>query len=157
MFTTMLTRLTRRTARCWCRMEVAVVRFNTAKPLRRRLSRSTDEQLDRALSAAELGRADLFTALKGNARHRKRMSAMMTRFRMDREQASEAFWPELREADSICADCPHVRRCMRLLEWDIGDTTARAFCPNAKLYDRIAAAGRAASPTNEPLSNHRTS
>ena len=152
MFTTMLTRLTRRTARYWCRMEVAVVRFNTAKPLRRRLSRSTDEQVDRALSAAELRRSDLFTVFKGNARHRKRMAAMMSRFRLNRRQASDAFWPELREADSICADCPHVRRCVRLLEWDIGDRTARVFCPNAQLYDRIAIAGRAADSTNEPRS-----
>jgi hypothetical protein len=132
-------------------MEVAVVRFNTAKPLRRRLSRSTDEQVDRALSAAELRRDDLFAVFKGNARHRKRMGAMMTRFRLNRRQASDAFWPELREADSICADCPHVRRCVRLLEWGIGDTTARAFCPNAQLYDRIAIAGRAADSTNEPI------
>ena len=150
MFTTMLTRLTRRTARYWRRMEVATVRFHTAKPLRRRLSRSTDEQLDRALVAAELRRSDLFTVFKGNARHRKRMAAMMTRFRLDRRRATQAFWPELREADSICADCPHVRRCIRLLEWGIGDTTARVFCPNARLYDRIAMAGRAADSTDQP-------
>ena len=150
-FTTMLPRLTRRTARCWCRMEAAVARFNTAKPLRRRLSRSTDEQLDGALSSVELERADLFTAFRGNARHRKRMAAMMTRFRIDRRQSSEAFRSELRDADSICANCPHVNRCVRLLEWDIGDAMARAFCPNAKLYDRIAIAAQAARATNEPL------
>ena len=109
----MLKRLTRRLARRYRRAETVVVRWNTARPLRRRLSRSTDQALDRALRAASLDRSDLFTAFKGNARHRKRLAAMMLRVQIDRRQAAAAFWPQLREADSRCADCPRARRCMR--------------------------------------------
>lgn len=134
----MLKSLARRIAHRWSRIEVTIVRLNTAKPLSRRLSRSRDEQLDRALSAAGLERGALFTAYKGNARHRKRMAAMMARFRIDTDRACAAFWPELKEADDLCADCPHAHRCMRLLEWGVRDETVRRICPNARLFDRIA-------------------
>ena len=144
----MLDRLTRRLARRYRRAEVAVVRWNTAKPLRRRLSRSSDQAIDRALAATRLGRSDLFTAFKGNARHRKRMAAMMARLGVDRTLAVEAFWPQLREADSRCADCPNVRRCTRLLKWGVRDDAARVFCPNAALFDEIARVGRSPSPTS---------
>ena len=138
----MLTRLTRRLARRYRRAEVAVVRWNTAKPLRRRLSRSSDCDLDLALAAAGMKRSDLFTPFRGNARHRKRLAAMMAHLQVDRDLAVEAFWPQLREADTHCADCPKVRRCMRLLKWGGRNDAARVFCPNAALFDEIARAGR---------------
>jgi len=141
----MLIRLTRRLARRYRRTEVTVVRWNTAKPLRRRLSRTSDQALHRALSAAGMDRGDLFTAFKGNARHRKRLAAMMDRFGVDRALAAEAHWPALREADSLCADCPNVRRCTRLLKWGLRDDAARVFCPNAALFDEIARAERSPS------------
>ena len=143
----MLIRLTRRLARRYRRAEVTVVRWNTAKPLRRRLSRSSDQALDRALSAARMARGDLFTPFKGNARHRKRLAAMMTRFGVDRALAAEVHWPALREAESLCADCPNVRRCARLLKWGLRDDAARVFCPNAALFDQIALVGRSPSLT----------
>jgi hypothetical protein len=123
-------------------MQIMIVRWQTAKPLRQRLSRSTDKDLDRALSAARMHRGDLFTPFKGNARHRKRMAAMMVRFHLDRVQACESSWLELREADGRCADCQNVHRCVRLLKWGLRKDEARLFCPNAALYDRIAAAGK---------------
>lgn len=138
----MLNRLAPRVARRIRRMQIMIVRWRTAKPLRRRLSRSTDEDLDRALSAARMQRGDLFAPFKGNARHRKRMAAMMARFHLDRAAACESSWPELREADGFCADCPNVRRCVRLLKWGLRKDEARLFCPNAALYDRIAIAGQ---------------
>ena len=138
----MLKRLSRQFARRYRRAEVAVARWNTAKPLRRRLSRSSDEALDRALAAAGLTRADLFTAFKGNARHRKRLAAMMDRLGVDHRHATAAFWSELRKADARCADCRNVRRCTRLLKWGLRDDAARVFCPNAALFDEIARAGR---------------
>jgi hypothetical protein len=138
----MLIRLTRRLARRYRRAEVTLVRWNTAKPLRRRLSRTSDQALDRALSAARMDRGDLFTPFKGNAKHRKRMAAMMARFRLDRTRACESFWPELREAENVCADCSKVRRCVRLQKWGLRRDAARLFCPNAALFDKIAAAGR---------------
>lgn len=144
----MLKRLSRRFARHYRRAEVAVARWNTAKPLRRRLSRSSDEALDRALAAAGLGRADLFTAFKGNARHRKRLAAMMDRLGVDRRHATKAFWSELREVDSRCADCGNVRRCTRLLKWGLRDDAARVFCPNAALFDEIARAGERQTPAS---------
>ncbi len=144
----MLIRLTRRLARRYRRAEVTLVRWNTDKPLRRRLSRTSDQALDRALSAARMERGDLFTPFKGNARHRKRLAAMMTRFGVDRALAAEVHWPALREADSLCADCPNVRRCARLLRWGVRDDAARVFCPNAALFDEIARAGRSGTPTS---------
>ena len=144
----MLKRLTRRLARRYRRAETVVIRWNTARPLRRRLSRSTDQALDRALRAAGLQRSDLFTAFKGNARHRKRLAAMMLRFQIDRREATAAFWPQLREADSRCADCPRARRCMRLLKWGVRDDAARLFCPNAALFDEIALTGRRPAPAS---------
>ncbi len=144
----MLIRLTRRLARRYRRAEVTLVRWNTDKPLRRRLSRSSDQALDRALSAARMGRGDLFTPFKGNARHRKRLAAMMTRFGVDRALAAEAHWPALRQADSLCADCPNVRRCTRLLKWGLRDDAARVFCPNAALFDEIALVGRSGTLTS---------
>ena len=137
----MLDRLAPRIARRIRRLQIMIVRWQTAKPLKRRLSRSTDEDLDRALSAARMRRADLFTPFKGNARHRKRMAAMMARFHLDRAQVCESSWPELRKADGLCADCPNVRRCVRLLKWGLRKDEARLFCPNAALYDRMAVAG----------------
>ena len=131
-----------RIARLVRRLQITIVRWHTSKPLRRRLSRSTDEDLDRALSAARMRRDDLFTPFKGNARHRKRMAAMMAGFHLDRAQACESSWPELREADGRCADCQSVRRCIRLLKWGVRKDAARLFCPNAALYDRIAFAGK---------------
>lgn len=144
----MLNRLAWRFARRYRRLEVTVVRWNTARPLRRRLSRSSDRELDRALSAVGLRRRNLFTAFRGNARHRKRMAAMMERFGVDRGLAAEAFWPALRAADSRCADCPNVRRCVRLLKWGVRDDAARVFCPNATLFDEIALAGRGRAAAN---------
>ena len=132
-----------RTARRFRRIGVAIVRSNTAKPLRRRLSRSTDQQLDRALSAADLRRGDLFTPFKGNAAHRKRLASMMARFRIDPQLASEAFWPELQAADSVCADCPNVRRCVRLLQECSGDDWARVLCPTFRLFGEMAMVDRA--------------
>ncbi len=144
----MLNRLSRRLARRYRRAEVALARWNTAKPLRRRLSRSSDRELDRALRVARMRRADLFTAFKGNARHRKRLAAMMAHLGVDRATAVEAFWPQLREADSLCADCPNVRRCTRLLKWGLRDDAARVFCPNAALLDDMARVGRSPSPAS---------
>lgn len=138
----MLHRLARRIARRVRRMQIMIVRWQTAKPLRRRLSRSTDEDLDRALSAARMERGDLFTPFKGNARHRKRTAVMMARFDLDRAVACESFWPELREADGFCADCPNVRRCVSRLKWGLRKDQARLFCPNAALFDQIAVAGK---------------
>ncbi len=135
-------RLARSILRRIRRMRITIARWQTAKPLRRRLSRSTDRDLDRALSAARMQRGDLFTPFKGNAKHRKRMAAMMARFHLDRTQACESFWPELRDADGVCADCPKVRRCVRLQKWGLRRDAARLFCPNAALFDNIAVAGR---------------
>ncbi len=138
----MLKRSARRVLRQLRRMQIKLVRWQTAKPLRRRLSRSTDGNLDRALSAAKMQRGDLFTPFKGNAKHRKRMAAIMAHFHLDRAQACESFWPELRDADGVCADCSKVRRCVRLQKWGLRSDAARLFCPNAALFDEIAAAER---------------
>ena len=132
------------------RVTVTIVRFTTARPLRLPLARSGDACLDKALAAAGLRRGALFTAYRGNARHRKYMAAMMTCFHIDRERACEAFWPELREADALCADCPSVRRCARHLAWGLRGEAARTFCPNADLFDEIARAQAAEQTADSP-------
>lgn len=110
-----------------------------------------EEEAAVAASLAELGlsEADLATARAGSEADIRRM---MARFGIDPERVPAGFLGALRDAERVCAHCLEVGRCHRHLERPAGRDAARLFCPNAGLFDQIAAALRreAGDPDPEP-------
>lgn len=97
-----------------------------------------EEEAAVAASLAELGLsdADIATARSGSEEDIRRM---MERFGIDPERVPVRFLGALRDAERVCAHCLEVGRCHRYLERPAGRDAARIFCPNAGLFDQIAA------------------
>ena len=110
--------------------------------LRRELSCFSDEQLERVLADAGMTQSDLTAILKGRARNRSLMAAMMEHFGVKPKEAGLRYWGALKDAERVCAHCSNVRRCRRWLEWGARNDAPRVFCPNAALFDEIAESGR---------------
>jgi len=94
----------------------------------------------RALIGAVLARADPATAL---AEARRDLRRMMRRFRIGPNQIPARFARQLQEAELRCVRCVAIGRCQQFLAASAEDDP-HAFCPNAALYQEIAAAQRQA-------------
>lgn len=102
------------------------------------LSYHSDQELDRALSALGVTRADLFKVTTRNASHRRRMASLLTHFGVSPHFAVEQFWSLLRDADQACLQCRNKQRCINWLYWPVNNDAPRVFCPNAAVFDAIA-------------------
>jgi Family of unknown function (DUF6455) len=89
-----------------------------------------------ALAEAVLARADVGSA---PAAARGDMSRMMRHFGIEPAEVPPQFWDRLRSAEHSCTQCASIGRCQR---WSYRQSTTdapRLFCPNAELFDEIAA------------------
>ena len=102
------------------------------------LAKQSDDDIDTALKQRGLTRAQLFGAASATAKHRVRISSMMAALQIDAKEAVRHHWPQLKEADEACKRCLQVGRCQRWLEWGWYNGAQKVFCPNAKLFERIA-------------------
>lgn len=98
-----------------------------------------DEELDACLSEAGISRTELFSRSQTKSGYLQRMTRMMRHFRVDRDGVRPRYQGALREAERVCAHCMNVGRCKRWLEWGRSNDAPRVFCPNAELWDEIAA------------------
>lgn len=79
---------------------------------------------------------EILTARRGSEADIRRM---MARFGLDPARIPLAFLGALRDAERVCGHCLAVRRCHRFLAAEEPRDAARLFCPNAELFDRLAA------------------
>lgn len=91
---------------------------------------------DHGLADAVLARADPVSARDQVDRD---MLRMMRDFSVDSAHIPPRFWGVLRNAEQICARCLMVGRCQRWFHGRASDDAPRSFCPNAELYEEIAA------------------
>lgn len=101
------------------------------------LSHYSDYELDRALDAAGLSRAYLFTDAPMNAPYRRSMAKLMAHFGIAPELVVKQFWNALRAADKVCQGCGNRQRCINWLDWPASGNAPRVFCPNAEIFDAI--------------------
>ncbi len=90
---------------------------------------------------------EIATARRGSEADIRRM---MTRFGLDPGIVPAAFLGALRDAERVCAHCLEVRRCHRFFRGEEPRDAARLFCPNAELFDRLAAHLRATASGDAP-------
>lgn len=119
--------------RSWVR---AVALWWQAWRTRTHNDRPCEEFVDHTRADAALSRADVDSA---RAQVRSDMSRMMRHFEVDPARIAPAFGAALRNAERICANCLSVGRCRRWLHWQLTDDAPHLFCPNAQLYENIAA------------------
>lgn len=112
------------------------------RPLRRPLSRHSDDEIDRALRALGKDRRALFSLAPGNAPHRRRMAQMMLHRGVSAGFAVRHYWGALRMADEACVACRNKERCRSWLDWPANRSAPQVFCPNARTFDAIAIAER---------------
>ena len=102
---------------------------------------------NRRLADAVLSRADLVSAR--DQVHRD-MLHMMWYFSVDPGQVPPRFSGALRDAEQLCAHCLVVGRCQHWFHGRLSDDAPRSFCPNAELYEEIAASQQQAPVSKEP-------
>ena len=105
----------------------------------RRQARSDEPFEDlssRRLADAVLARADVVSA---RDQVHYDMLRMMWYFSINPGQVPTQFWGALREAEQVCAHCLMVGRCQHWFHGRLSDDAPRSFCPNAELYEEIAA------------------
>ena len=107
--------------------------------LARPLDKPSDRDIDAALDRAGLTRASLFTPAGAVARHRVHMAYMLAAHHVDIARATADNWQELKLADRSCAACRQKGRCRRWLEGGGPADATSVFCPNAALFEAIAA------------------
>ena len=112
----------------------------TLRRLNKGLSYFTNKELAHLLAKAGIKRSELFTSFKGNALHRRLMGQMLTHFSVDGEKASEHRWPDLVNAERVCARCPSKGRCRRWFEWGVNNNAPIIFCPNAGFFHQMQSA-----------------
>lgn len=112
-----------------------------------RNDRPTKGVASRRLADAVLSRADAVSAR--NQVHQD-MLRMMRHFSVDPAQVTPQFSNALRDAEQLCAHCLVVGRCQHWLHGRPSDDAPRLFCPNAELYEEIAASQQRAPRSNEP-------
>jgi hypothetical protein len=101
----------------------------------------------RRLAEAVLSRADVISA-RDQVHHD--MLRMMWYFSVDPEQITRQFRDALGDAEQICAHCLVVGRCQHWFHGRLSDDAPRSFCPNAELYEEIAASQQQAPGSREP-------
>lgn len=105
-------------------------------PLLRPLGRTADSKIDEALATRTLERADLFKRGNTFAPHRHRIAAMLAVHKLSPRQIVAHHWPELKDADQLCASCINKKRCESWLRGRHADDAPRRFCPNAMTFER---------------------
>ncbi|HFA60000.1 MAG TPA: hypothetical protein ENJ83_04845 [Rhodospirillales bacterium] len=73
---------------------------------------------------------------------------MMRRFGIDADTLPAGWLAGLRDAERTCAHCLEVGRCRRFLAGDEGPEAARCFCPNAEVFDEMAAQLRSSADSS---------
>ena len=121
------------------RLASLLAQIKSGRRLRLSLRHLSSDEVDRALRATGRSRAELFTAFKGNPRHRRRLAFMLHHFGVDPDFATHSCWEAVRQADHTCMRCRNVGRCRSWMSWGARNDAPRIFCPNAKLLDEIAA------------------
>jgi len=91
-----------------------------------------------ARGLAELGPsgADIGAARAGSEDDIRRM---MAHFGIDPARVPPPYLAAVRDAERVCGQCLEAGRCHRFFAGPEGCDAARLFCPNAALFDRIAA------------------
>ena len=117
------------------------------------LTTADDRHIDAALEQVGLARADLFTPVYAIA-HRVYTAHMLAAHHINVVRAASSRWEELKQADECCARCSNPGRCRRWLEWGGPDDAPAMFCPNAALFDAIAAQQAQDAETGEEISCH---
>ena len=102
----------------------------------------------RRLAEAVLSRADVVSA-RDQVHHD--MLRMMWHFGIDLTQVPPRFRDALRDAEQVCAQCLVVGRCQHWFHGRLSDNAPRSFCPNAELYEEIAASQQPGSGSKESL------
>ncbi len=112
---------------------------------RRHTGPEEDAAIARSLVELGLSEADIASARAGSEDDIRRM---MARFGIDPALVPPQYLAALRDAGRVCAHCLEAGRCHRFFARPEGRDAARLFCPNAGLFDRIAAeiAGRRSDP-----------
>lgn len=128
----------RKTTRILHRL-MALARRRRHPVLARPLADASDRDIDPVLDRAGLTRADLFTPARAIAKHRVYMAYMLAARRIDVVRATAEHWEELKLADRACSVCRGRGRCRRWLEWGGPPEAPSFFCPNAPLFEGIAA------------------
>lgn len=118
---------------------MALVRRCRHPTLARPLDRPSDRDIDAALGRAGLTRADLFTPAGAIARHRVYMAYMLAAHHVDIARATADRWQDLKFANRSCAACRQKGRCRRWVEGGGPADATSVFCPNAALFQAIAA------------------
>ena len=120
-------------------------------PLRAPLGRLDDSVIDASLDGLNMDRHNLFSPEASVARHRKRISGMMSTLGIRVEPVIDQCWNELKQADQRCAYCSDVRRCEQWLSFGLGTDEPRYFCPNATFFAYLK--NRQRSSTEKPRPN----
>ena len=102
---------------------------------------------NRRLADAVLARADVVSA-RDQVHHD--MLRMMWYFSVDPAQVPPQLRDALRDAEQVCAHCLVVGRCQHWFHGRLSDDAPRSFCPNADLYEEIAASQQQAPDSNGP-------
>jgi hypothetical protein len=83
---------------------------------------------------------DTTTALWVRDRVEGHLAAMLRHLGLDGAAVQERFPSEMTSARMRCAACPESRRCRHFLDGRDGGEDPSAFCPNARLFDRMSTA-----------------
>jgi len=105
-------------------------------PLRHPLGRASDREIDQALGQHGLQRADLFSRGTTVAAHRRRLAEMLTVYHFSPRLVVARYWPQLKQADHVCAYCSDKARCRHWLRGRAADDAPKRFCPNVAAFER---------------------
>jgi hypothetical protein len=103
---------------------------------RRQLRHVDADLLERSVRETGMSSVDLRLARLGA---RAEFEQMAQHFGVDPERVAPHLLAPLRDAERVCAFCQDVRRCRRWLAREAGTDAPRLFCPNAQLFDEVAA------------------
>jgi hypothetical protein len=123
-------------ARAWAGLRGLVAGWRRAQRSQAREERLPGDPSVHALAEAALARAD---AASARVAARGDMSRMMRHFGIEPDRVPPQFRDRLRDAERTCAQCVSIGRCQH---WSYRQPTGdapRRFCPNAELFDEIAA------------------
>lgn len=124
----------------------AAMRWWQARHGQARADKPPEKTSDHELADAILCRADVVSAR--DQVHRD-MLRMMQYFSVDSAHIPPRFWGVLRDAEQMCARCLVVGRCQRWFHGRASEDAPRSFCPNAELYEEIAASQQRASDSSK--------
>jgi hypothetical protein len=123
-------------ARAWAGLRRLVAGRRHSQRSQARDERSLGDPSVQARADAALARAD---AASARVAARGDMSRMMRHFGIEPDQVPPQFRDRLRDAERTCAQCVTIGRCQRWSYRQATEDAPRQFCPNAQLFDEIAA------------------